>query len=102
MRVAVRQLVEFSLLRGDLRSSFVGPGRATAGTREHRRVQRSRPEGYEAEVSLQRAVVCRGLPLEIFGRADGVWMRDDGVLIDEIKTTTTPLLEITAESFPMH
>ena len=49
--VSVRSLVEFVLQAGDLTpGGFQKRDRAQAGTQGHKRVQRSRPEGYETEV----------------------------------------------------
>ena len=51
--VSVRSLVEFVLQAGDLTSGgFQRRDRAQLGTQGHKRVQRSRPEGYETEVEI--------------------------------------------------
>ena len=86
--VAVRELVEFVLRRGDLagRGEFSAPGRALAGTRGHQRVQRARPAGYEPEVLIAETVAGEGFELRISGRMDGVWVTGDGVVVEEIKT----------------
>jgi DNA excision repair protein ERCC-2 len=70
----VRELVEFSLRRGDLggERDFVGPNRALAGTRGHQRLQRSRPAAYQKEVRLCHEVEAADFILRIQGRIDGV------------------------------
>ena len=51
--VSVLSLVEFVLQAGDLTSGgFQRRDRAQLGTQGHKRVQRSRPEGYETEVEI--------------------------------------------------
>ena len=86
--VQVRELVEFSLRRGDLggERGFVGPDRALAGTRGHQRLQRSRPEGYQKEVPAVHELEGDDLVLRIQGRIDGVLVSADEVLLEEIKT----------------
>lgn len=94
VKVSVRTLVEFILRSGDLEA---GSGRMDAdamqaGSRLHRKIQKSMGSGYTAEVPLSIE-----LPLEdgeesfllaLEGRADGVLRRADGsALIDEIKCT---------------
>ncbi len=86
--VQVRELVEFSLRRGDLggERGFVGPDRALAGTRGHQRLQRSRPAGYQKEVPVAHEIEVDELILRIQGRIDGLLASTDEVLLEEIKT----------------
>ena len=103
VKVSVRDLVEFVLQAGDLGGgSFVGAGRAVAGTRGHQRIQKSRPADYEAEIAVAFRIATPEAELEIKGRIDGVWRGAEPVFLDEIKTTTTPLEEITIASQPLH
>ncbi len=86
--VQVRELVEFVLRRGGLggEREFVGRDRSLAGIRGHQRVQRSRPEGYRKEVTLSHDIEREELVLRVQGRIDGLMVRPDDVLIEEIKT----------------
>ncbi len=94
IKVSVRTLVEFIMRSGDLES---GSGRMDAdamqaGSRLHRKIQKSMGSNYTAEVPLSIE-----LPLEdgeesfllvVEGRADGVIRnQDDSFIIDEIKCT---------------
>ena len=90
--VQVRQLVEFALRRGGLGDGgdFVGPERALAGIRGHQRLQRSRPAGYQKEVSLSHDVETDELVLRIQGRIDGLMATPAEVLLEEIKTVQGP------------
>jgi DNA excision repair protein ERCC-2 len=90
--VPVRSLVEFVLQAGDLTSGgFQRRDRAQLGTQGHKRVQRSRPEGYESEVEIAFHVEDTDLPLEVRGRIDGVYTNKEPMIIEEIKTTTLSL-----------
>ncbi len=101
--VSVRSLVEFILQAGDLTSGgFQRRDRAQLGTRGHQRVQRSRPEGYEAEVEIAYEVEGSDPPLEIRGRIDGLYVDKDPVVIEEIKTTTLSLEHVNEEHNPLH
>ena len=57
--VPVRELIEFVLRRGNLggERDFVGADRALAGIRGHQRIQRTRPAGYQKEISVSHEVV---------------------------------------------
>ncbi len=84
--------MEFVLQSGDLTpGGFQKRDRAQAGTQGHKLVQRSRPEGYQAEVEITYQVEGADPPLEVRGRIDGLYAAKDPVVIEEIKTTTLSL-----------
>jgi DNA excision repair protein ERCC-2 len=90
--VAVRSLVEFVMTAGDLTpGGFQRRDRAQLGTLGHKRVQRSRPAGYQTEVEIAYRVEDADPPLEIRGRIDGLYASQEPVVIEEIKTTTLSL-----------
>lgn len=84
--------MEFTLRAGGLgrESVFVGPRRALEGARAHQRLQKSRPEDYEAEVSLAHDIVTPALTLRICGRIDGLTRSLHQWSIEEIKTLSRP------------
>jgi DNA excision repair protein ERCC-2 len=86
--VPVRELVEFVLRRGDLggRGHFACPDRALAGICGHQKIQRSRPAGYETEISVEQTVETEEFTLKIRGRIDGLQVMSGEVLLEEIKT----------------
>ncbi len=100
--IAVRALVEHVLRSGDLRSDFGGAARAEEGMRAHQRLQRQRPEGYEAEYPVRLEVSQPDMTVCIGGRIDGVLRGGDAVLVEEIKSTLRPLSEVAAEASPVH
>ena len=92
VKVSVRTLVEFIMRSGDLES---GSGRLDAdamqaGSRLHRKIQKSKGSDYTAEVSLSIEIPLEdgeeSFLLVVEGRADGVIRnQDDSFVIDEIK-----------------
>jgi DNA excision repair protein ERCC-2 len=88
--VSVRDLVEFVLRRGDLRSGpfFTSPSRALEGTRGHQKLQSSRPDHYQAEVSLKWVTIRPTFTLTLRGRIDGVKEEPGEIVLEEIKTVT--------------
>jgi DNA excision repair protein ERCC-2 len=101
--ISVRGLVEFVLQSGDLTpGGFQKRDRAQLGTQGHKRVQRSRPEGYEAEVEVAYPVEGNDPPVEVRGRIDGVYSGEEPVIIEEIKTTTLSLELVDEQHNPLH
>ena len=101
--VAVRSLVEFVFLAGDLTAGgFQRRDRAQQGTLGHKRVQRSRPEGYEAEVEIACRVEGADPPIEVRGRIDGLYASQEPVIIEEIKTTSLSLELVSEQHNPLH
>lgn len=94
VKVSVRTLVEFVMRSGNLES---GMGRMDAeamqaGSRMHRKIQKSMGSNYQAEVPLSLEIPLMDgeetFLLVIDGRADGVIRNeDDSFRIDEIKCT---------------
>lgn len=94
IKVSVRTLVEFIMRSGDLES---GSGRMDAdamqaGSRLHRKIQKSMGSNYTAEVPLSIELPLADgeerFLLVVEGRADGVIRnQDDSFIIDEIKCT---------------
>ncbi|MCI9307036.1 MAG: ATP-dependent DNA helicase [Lachnospiraceae bacterium] len=88
IRISVRNLVEFILRGGDLdnrRGKRAEREAMQAGSRIHRKLQRRMGAGYQAEVPLKYQVTMEGFDCVVEGRADGIFVEDDLVTIDEIK-----------------
>ena len=88
--ISVRDLVSFVWRRGGLSRSVEGrlPNRALRGTQGHQFLQRQRPAGYVAEISVRYECAGRGYQLRVFGRIDGVFTEHSPPEIEEIKTVT--------------
>ena len=91
IKVSVRNLVEFLLRTGDIDSSFFRVNRAVEGTRIHKKIQKAQNECYRPEVTLKHSIEYREFVLVVEGRADGIIESSDGITIDEIKSTMSPL-----------
>lgn len=100
--VAVRTLVAFALQTGDLVSTFAGSQRSLEGIRAHQKIQRSRPAGYQPEVTIRHDIETAHFILEISGRIDGVFTDGSRVVIDEIKSTHKDLEAIEKHPDPLH
>lgn len=97
IRESVRGLVEFILKSGSIDSRFSTSKRAVEGIRAHQKLQKSNEEifdKYEREVYLSDEFELENFILKIDGRADGIIHEASGVIIEEIKSTYSPLLEI--------
>ncbi len=88
VRAAVRTVVEFSIHGEDLAPGGSQVGAMLDGGQAHRARQktaRERHEDYEAEVALSATVPGELVTLEITGRADGLFLRDGVLVVEEIK-----------------
>ena len=102
IKISVRSLVEFVLVSGDLGGHTFSNERAVKGTRGHKKVQKSRPDGYQAEVPVEYKIEKENFSLEIAGRMDGIFSDLDPVVIEEIKTTELDLDQISQNYNPAH
>jgi len=101
LKIAARELVEFTLRSGDLRRRNGGFSSALEGMIGHRKVQKSRGDNYQAEVTVRHVHDYGDFSLEIGGRIDGVFQGDQ-VTIEEIKTTRLPFDEIAQQAIELH
>lgn len=94
VRISVRNLVEYVLRSGDIDNRFVSMSRAVEGTLAHQRVQKGYAKGDLKEVGLKHSMEYGEFTFQIEGRADGILFTDNGIVIDEIKSTTRDLKEL--------
>ncbi len=84
IKISVRNLVEFILRSGDIDNTFVSSTRALEGTRAYQKVQRS----YGGEEYTPGGVVLRHIlnyedfTIDIEGRADGILIENENIIID--------------------
>ena len=108
IKVPVRAVVELILKNGDIDSKNgesnifdLAGNAAVLGGRAHRKIQKSKFEGYKSEVSLSCEFPFEpyGFTINLGGRADGVFTGENGVVcIDEIKSAFTPFDSIDGEN----
>ena len=90
--ISVRSLVEFVLRSGDLGSgSSFSPARMQEGIRVHQLLQQIKGRYIEKELSLKFTINVNDIKFYISGRADGLMLREDFYIIDEIKSTAKSL-----------
>ena len=87
INISVGTLAEEWGRLGDLNRLAGSFRNAPEGIKAHRRIQKSRPAGYEKEVPVECAREQGKIRLKIKGRIDGVFTDLQPVLIEEIKTT---------------
>ena len=102
LKIAVRELVEYGLRSGDLVSEFLGSSRPVEAIRAHQKIQNSRPDTYQPEVSISHQVETQQFRLNINGRIDGVNTEPDRTIIEEIKTTTRNPAYFKKNENPIH
>ena len=101
-KVSIRNLVEFIMRSGSIDNRYVGSIKAVEGIKGHQKVQSSYGDNYSSEVPLKYIFSYDNIEIEVEGRADGILIEEDNVVIDEIKTTTRELLMIDENFNPLH
>lgn len=101
-RLSVRELVEYSLKSGDICLGFTGMGRLLEGTMGHQTLQSQEGENYSSEVPVSYTLEGKNVSLEVSGRIDGILKEEDGITIDEIKTTHRNIEEIDKPISSLH
>ena len=102
IKVSIRNLVEFVLRSGDIDNSFMSMTRAIDGTLAHQKVQRSYGHEYKPEYTLKHEVYYDNFTIQLQGRADGIFILPDEIIIDEIKSTTKDLEDIEEDYNELH
>lgn len=88
IRISVRNLVEFVLRSGDIdnrRGMMADRDAMQMGSRMHRKIQGRMDSSYQAEVFLSGTFPCGEFRITVEGRADGIFLEKDTVMVDEIK-----------------
>ncbi len=101
--VSVHDIVDLILRTGDLDSRIFNRSTMQEGSKMHLQYQREHAQpGYQAEVDLHSSWTKGDLTFAISGRADGLYEAEDGLHIEEIKTTVAPLETFHAQHEPWH
>lgn len=96
IKISVRNLVEFILREGDIDNRAGGYDKEAMqlGNKIHRKIQKKMGSNYHAEVPMKMLIPCDGFSLQLEGRADGVIIEPEKVMIDEIKGILSELERI--------
>ncbi len=90
LKISVRSLVEFLCQSGDIDNRFgkiSDKDAMEAGSRAHRKIQKSMGPEYQSEVPLKLCIEGEQYNISVEGRADGIFQNDEITYIDEIKGT---------------
>lgn len=102
IKISVRNLVEFVLREGDIdnrRGQVSEKDAMEAGSRIHRKIQKSMGSFYRSEVALSIDLPMERFILRVEGRADGIIEQAGAVTIDEIKGVYRKVEEMEAPVF---
>ena len=105
IRKSVREFVELVLKSGSLDNRFTTNARAIEGVRAHQKLQKSNEElykKYEKEVYLKTDIQIDSFILHLDGRCDGIIEEGKDVIVEEIKSTYVPLVDIYEDFNIMH
>ena len=92
IKLSVHQLVDFLLRTGDIDSRVFNNNTMLAGTKIHASYQSKQNNMYLSEVQLSYDFYIQKYHIKLFGRADGIIIKNDkSVIIDEIKSTILDL-----------
>ncbi|AJS60474.1 helicase C-terminal domain-containing protein [Paenibacillus sp. IHBB 10380] len=94
VRISVRPLVEYVFRSGDIHTGFRAVTALHEGTRIHQQVQRTYKEGDLKEVPLKTEVFYNNIIYLLEGRCDGLIYLEDGLMVDEIKSTSGHLADL--------
>lgn len=100
IKASVRKVVEFIHSGGDLTSEFRQNNDMLEGTKAHQFLQNKYTENDLKEVTVRYAFSYKDHEVELQGRVDG--LLDNGKIIEEIKSTTSDLAQLTDKSRPQH
>jgi len=87
IKLSVRELVEFVYKSGDLNIKIMSSDRALEGIKAHKILQSEMRENYQKEFFLKHEFEYNNILFSIEGRADGIIIEENNVIVDEIKST---------------
>jgi DNA excision repair protein ERCC-2 len=91
IKLSVRELVGYAHMSGDIGADSISLERALEGTRIHKLIQNQMGDEYKREYHLKHEFNYNDIDFEIEGRADGIITNENGVVVDEIKSTYKPI-----------
>ncbi|MBD8068760.1 ATP-dependent DNA helicase [Bacillus sp. PS06] len=102
IKLSVRSLVEYVFSSGSIDHHFRTATPLTEGTKAHKAIQNTYQETDQKEVFLKTEIEYKKMNFLIEGRCDGLLIRDDQMVIDEIKSTSKDLSGIDEDTYPIH
>ncbi|PGZ84696.1 ATP-dependent DNA helicase [Bacillus sp. AFS029533] len=102
IKVSVRTLVEYAHTAGSINLTYKSSVSLIEGTKAHQKIQREYGEQDVKERPISGTIKLDQLAFQIEGRCDGLLLKDDQYIIEEIKSTMKDLNEINENSYPVH
>ncbi|MFC4779075.1 ATP-dependent DNA helicase [Paenibacillus sp. GCM10023252] len=112
VHIAVRPLVEYVCRSGSIESGFRTATALTEGTKAHQKVQKQYGEQDQSEVYVKAEIPYEDLLFVVDGRCDGLLREEQPpgtpestdcmLTIDEIKSTSHPLTQMTEQGYAVH
>ncbi|NCA96728.1 MAG: ATP-dependent DNA helicase, partial [Bacteroidia bacterium] len=102
LKLSVHQLVDFVLRTGDIDNRVFNRSSLNEGTRIHAFYQSKQNSDYLSEYLLGATFEVDGYVIFLEGRADGIIINVDRVIIDEIKSTVVELERFHQEQEEWH
>jgi len=102
IKVSVRTLVEYAHTAGCINVTYKSSVSLIEGTKAHQKIQREYGEEDVKERPISGTIELDQLVFQIEGRCDGLLLKDDQYIIEEIKSTMKDLNEINENSYPVH
>ncbi len=102
IKIGVRDLLETIFNPKDLNTSFSPTTRGQEGSEGHQIVISQRPPGYRTEVSIEFPYETAEYRLMVRGRIDGIQESESEIIVEEIKTTYTPVADLQPGQYPIH
>lgn len=85
-KISVRELVSFIHNEESIDNRKQSNHTALEGSKIHRKLQQSMDDKYQSEVILKTIYQGKKFNIQLEGRCDGIWKREEQIVIDEIKT----------------
>jgi DNA excision repair protein ERCC-2 len=103
-RIPIRVLAEYAYRSGSIEAGFQAQASLAEGTKAHQHLQDAYGEMDRKEVPIAGNVEYRDIRFQLDGRCDGLLVTEDGVMIDEIKSTARSLdeWEDAVDGAPVH
>lgn len=98
IRTSVRNLIEFVMRSGDIDNRFRDNTRMLEGIRAHQKIQAKYDKTYKKEYKIKNTTSYKDVIFEVEGRADGLGIKNGIYIIDEIKSTSRNLDELTGDN----
>lgn len=98
VKISIKEICEFIGRTGHIITEINANNRALEGTKIHQKIQKSQDDTYQAEVSIKYEFKKDEIEYLLQGRIDGVISSDDTIVIDEIKSVTYDIEDLTIET----